>query len=85
MDIEKSVNFEMLRSRWPELATLGARAESYVHSDPESCLVKLRDYLELIVRWLYRHERLEQGCRASSRPKTKSFRRPQNSWTEKFD
>ena len=65
MDIEKSVNFEMLRSQWPELATLGAKAESYVHTDPESCLVKLRNYLELIVCWLYRHERLEQGYRAS--------------------
>ena len=65
MDIEKSINFEMLRSQWPELATLGAKAESYVHTDPESCLVKLRNYLELIIRWLYRHERLEQGYRAS--------------------
>ena len=45
-----SVNFEMLRSKWPELANLGAQAEQYVHTDPESSLVKLRNYLELTVR-----------------------------------
>ncbi len=61
----QSVNFEMLRSRWPELANLGAMAEKYVHSDPESCLVKLRNYLELSVRWLYREEKLPEGYRAS--------------------
>ena len=60
-----SLNFEMLRARWPELANLGALAEQYVYTDPESSLVKLRNYLELIVRWLYRHERLQQGYRAS--------------------
>lgn len=61
----QSLNFEMLRSHWPELANLGAKAEEYVHTDPESCLVKLRNYLELSIRWLYRHERLEQGYRSS--------------------
>lgn len=61
----KSINFEMLRTHWPELATLGAHAENYVYTDPESCLVKLRNYIELIVRWLYRKERLPEGYRAS--------------------
>ncbi|MTI12337.1 DUF4145 domain-containing protein, partial [Sansalvadorimonas verongulae] len=65
MGTPKSVNFEMLRTRWPELANLGAMAEQYVHTDPESCLVKLRNYLELVVRWIYRDQRLEQGYRAS--------------------
>ena len=60
-----SLNFTMLNSKWPELANLGALAEQYVHTDPESCLVKLRNYLELIVRWLYRTERLQHGYRAS--------------------
>ncbi len=63
--MQKSLNFEMLRTHWPELANLGARAEEYLHTDPESCLVKLRNYLELIVRWLYRHERLPEGYRSS--------------------
>ncbi len=61
----KSQNFEMLRSKWPELANLGALAEQYVHTDTESSLVKLRNFLELTVRWLYRTERLQQGYRSS--------------------
>ena len=60
-----SINFEMLRNRWPELASLGAAAEQYLYTDPESCLVKLRNYLEQIVRWLYRQERLPEGYRSS--------------------
>ncbi|MFK0572844.1 DUF4145 domain-containing protein [Endozoicomonas sp.] len=63
--MEKSLNFEMLRSHWPELANLGVKAEEFVHTDPDVCLVKLRNYLELIVRWLYRQERLPEGYRSS--------------------
>ncbi|WP_257283381.1 DUF4145 domain-containing protein, partial [Endozoicomonas sp. SESOKO1] len=63
--MQKSLNFEMLRTHWPELANLGSKAEEYVHTDPESCLVKLRNYLELIIRWLYRQERLPEGYRSS--------------------
>ena len=33
--MEQSLNFEMLRSQWPELAELACMAERYVHSDPE--------------------------------------------------
>lgn len=53
--MEQSLNFEMLRSQWPELAELACMAERYVHSDPESSLVKLRNYTEMMVRWLYRY------------------------------
>lgn len=63
--LKPSINFEMLRHRWPELANLGAKAEDYVHTDPESCLVKLRNYLEQVVRWLYREEKLPEGYRVS--------------------
>ncbi|CAM4161804.1 DUF4145 domain-containing protein [Serratia nematodiphila] len=63
--MEQSLNFEMLRSQWPELAELAYMAERYVHSDPESCLVKLRNYTELMVRWLYRQERLPEGIKAN--------------------
>lgn len=59
----KSLNFEMLRRKWPEMADLGAMAEGYVYTDPETALVKLRNMVELIVRWLYREERLPQGYR----------------------
>lgn len=58
-----SLNFEMLRHKWPEIADLGVLAERYVHSDPETSLVKQRNMVELIVRWLYREERLPQGHR----------------------
>lgn len=34
--MEQSLNFEMLRSQWPELAELACMAERYVHSDPKA-------------------------------------------------
>ena len=40
--IMKSINFEFLRERWPELASLGGFAEQYTASDPASAMVKLR-------------------------------------------
>lgn len=67
----KSLNFEMLRRKWPEIADLGAMAERYVYDDPETSLVKLRNMVELIVRWIYREERLPKAidptCSISSR------------------
>lgn len=53
-EVSKSMNFEQLRSRWPELADLGHFAETYAVSDPQSALVKLRCYVEKIVGHLYR-------------------------------
>ena len=49
-----SINFEILRHRWPELATLGGFAEHYVYSDPSSALIKLRTYTEQLVEGIYR-------------------------------
>lgn len=60
-----SLNFEMLRRKWPEIADLGALAERYAHNDPETSLVKQRNMIELIVRWLYREERLPEGYRSN--------------------
>lgn len=54
----KSVNFEILRPRWPELAELGGFAEAYAHADPASALVKLRLYAENVTKDLYRDLRL---------------------------
>ncbi len=42
----KSENFEFLRRRWPELASLGGFAESYAYPDATSSLVKLRSFAE---------------------------------------
>ncbi len=52
--VKTSMNFEHLRNQWPELAELGAFAETYAVSDPQSALVKLRCYVEKIVGYLYR-------------------------------
>lgn len=49
----KSLNFEILRSDWPELAELGGFAERYAHEDPTSSLVKLRTFAEKLVESLY--------------------------------
>jgi len=51
--IMKSVNFEFLRNRWPELASLGGFAEQYAWQDPESALVKLRSYIESMIHRFY--------------------------------
>lgn len=50
----KSRNFEILRGRWPELASLGGFAEAYVHDDPASALVKLRLFAENLTKDIYR-------------------------------
>lgn len=49
----ESQNFEILRARWPYLADLGAFAEQYLYDDPSSALVKLRNYSEQMVHWIY--------------------------------
>jgi len=54
----KSNNFEHLRGRWPDLADMGGFAESYVNTDPQSALVKLRCYVETLVGHIYREFRL---------------------------
>ncbi|HCG7478664.1 TPA: DEAD/DEAH box helicase family protein [Vibrio parahaemolyticus] len=51
--MKTSMNFEHLRNQWPELADLGAFAENYAVSDPQSSMVKLRCYIEKIVGYLY--------------------------------
>lgn len=48
-----SINFEMLRTDRPELATLGGFAEAYAYSDPGSALVKLRTYGEQLTKAVY--------------------------------
>lgn len=50
----QSLNFEFLRSRWPDLAAMGGFAEQYAHTDPASALVKLRTYVESMVQGIYR-------------------------------
>ncbi len=56
----KSLNFEPLRAVYPELANMGGYAEHYAHSDPESALVKLRNFAERLVDRLYTKLKLER-------------------------
>ncbi len=49
-----SSNFEILRSKWPELASLAGFAEAYTHTDPASAIVKLRQFAEVLTKDIYR-------------------------------
>lgn len=49
-----SKNFKFLEQRLPELAVLADFAEKYIYNDPASCLVKLRSYVEQIVKITYK-------------------------------
>jgi len=51
--IMKSTNFEFLREKWPELASLGGFAEHYAASDPAGAMVKLRTFVESMIQRLY--------------------------------
>jgi type I restriction enzyme, R subunit len=51
--IMESVNFEILRSGWPALASLGGFAEQYCHTDPNGALIKLRSFAEQMVEAIY--------------------------------
>jgi type I restriction enzyme R subunit len=55
-----SLNFEPLRAVYPELANMGGYAEHYAHSDPESALVKLRNFAERLVDRVYVQLKLER-------------------------
>jgi tRNA A37 threonylcarbamoyladenosine biosynthesis protein TsaE len=54
----KSINFEFLRNKWPDLAESAGLAEKYAYSDPQSALLKLRYCAEKIVGCLYRELRI---------------------------
>jgi type I restriction enzyme R subunit len=57
----RSLNFEPLRAVYPELANMGGYAEHYAHSDPESALVKLRNFAERLVDRVYDRLKLERA------------------------
>ncbi len=64
-EIMKSINFEFLRPKWPELAGLGGFAEAYAHSDPLGAISKLRTFCEQIVEWIHHDQRLPKPFRAN--------------------
>jgi type I restriction enzyme R subunit len=57
----RSLNFEPLRAVYPELANMGGHAEHYAHSDPESALVKLRNFAERVVDHIYARLKLARA------------------------
>src|SRR5688572_27818147 len=61
----KSQNFELLRRRWPELASLGGFAESYAYADATSSLVKLRSFAENLTQDIYAALALPKPIRPS--------------------
>lgn len=61
----KSINFEFLRPKWPELAGLGGFAEAYAHPDPVGAISKLRVFCEQIVEWIHDDQRLPKPFKAN--------------------
>ena len=61
----KSVNFEFLREKWPEMASLGGFAEQYAWPDPAGALVKLRAYIESLIHRFYDENELSKPQQAS--------------------
>lgn len=61
----KSLNFEFLRPKWPELAGLGGFGEAYAHSDPVGSITKLRVFCEQVVEWIHHDQRLPKPSRAN--------------------
>ena len=51
-------NFEFLRTYWPALAEIGKTAESYLYSDPNSCIFKLRLFGERLVGEIFAIEKI---------------------------
>ncbi len=54
----KSINFEFLRLKWPQLAGLAGFAEAYAHTDPIGSLSKLRTFCEEAVQFIFTDLRL---------------------------
>lgn len=52
-------NFEFLKGKLPELATLGQFAEQYLYPDPVSSSVKLRLFAERLVKIIHQDLNLE--------------------------
>ncbi|WP_347489811.1 type I restriction-modification system endonuclease [Desulfoscipio sp. XC116] len=53
-------NFTFLASRWPTLAQLGELAEKNLHADPNTSLIKLRMFGEILSKIILSYENLEE-------------------------
>lgn len=50
-------NFAFLQSEWPGIHESAARAEASVYADPRAACFYARRTLELVVKWVYAHDR----------------------------
>lgn len=55
-----TINFEFLKPKWEALANIAGFAEQYVHADPASALVKLRQFCEQVVEHIYAFHQLHK-------------------------
>ena len=51
-------NFEFLENNFPSLANLGALAETYLYTDPNTAMIKLGILCESIIELIYRYDRV---------------------------
>ena len=58
-------NFKFMEVYWPEMAQLGAAAESYLYSDPNACIFKLGLLGERLVSELLAYEHISVGEEAT--------------------
>jgi type I site-specific restriction endonuclease len=61
----KTINFEFLKPDWKALANIAGFAEQYVHADPASALVKLRQFCEQVVEHIYAQHGLRKPYQCS--------------------
>jgi len=57
----QSLNFEVLRKDYPELADLGGFAEQYAYSDPAGAAAKLRTFVRVLTFAIYAHYKLPRS------------------------
>ena len=50
-------NFSFIRTEWPALHEPAHKAESFVYPDPRASCFYARRALELVVDWMYTHDR----------------------------
>lgn len=53
-------NFAFLSAAWPVLADLGELAEKNLYHDPNTSLIKLRMFAEVMAKYLFAYEKLEE-------------------------
>ena len=69
----QSLNFEVLRKHYPELADLGELAERYVYSDPDAAAAKLRKYGEALTLMIFAHHGLPRAAGSTQFERLKTF------------